>query len=205
MSSKKKFETLGGGYSAIGKVFERDAAISKRTEIPKEKLKEAQAEPVNEPVVEVVPVAPLIPRGVEGVKPRSTRIAPTSKGVPRKVRPVEPECTSEEKTLSAPKRSTRAGGRLPAVRVECLPDEFSDIEQLVFNLGRAAGYKVSNNIVGRALFRLALEAEDEIRKILEKRPPRPRPSNGDAEDLAKHEDEWQQVIAEAMRSLRVRR
>ena len=76
---------------------------------------------------------------------------------------------------------------------------------MVFGLGRAAGHKLSNNIIGRALVRIALEQEDEIRKAVEKSPPRARPANGNAEELALHEDEWQQAIREALRAIPNRR
>ena len=131
-----------------------------------------------------------------------TRVPASSKRAPKSRPPDELEAEVVEKPV---RRSTRAGGRLPAIRIECMPEEFADFEALVFNLGRAAGHKLSNNILGRALVRLALEAEEEIRKAVEKHPPRSRPANGDAEELARHEDEWQRAVAEAMRALKVRR
>ena len=182
--AKKKFE-MGGGYSPITRVFERDAEIAA-------------------PLIDTALPAAQEPAPVE--KEEVTEPQPP---LPEHALPDEPAraemLVAEEEPGAGRKRSTRAGGRLPAVRVECLPEEFADIDALVFNLGRVAGHKLSNNILGRALFRLALEAEEEIRKVVERRPPRPRPANGNAEELARHEDEWQQVIAEAMRGLRVRR
>lgn len=212
--SKKKFEQ-GGTYSAIGRAFQRDAEILRQKEqqqaaqfkdAPKAvEVKEPPKQEAGgpEPVQEVVPKAP--PTSEPRKVPRSrTAIPVSSKRSPRK-QPKEAVGELEEVPEPKARRSTRAGGRLPAVRVECLPEEFADVEQLVFNLGRAAGHKLSTNIVGRALLRLALEAEDEIRKAVERNPPRRRPANGDSEEMARHEDEWQQVIAEAMRTLRVKR
>ncbi len=211
-SGQKKFE--GGGYSAIGAVFARDAAIAP---------KPAAAQPVSAPVekttgVEPVPVerVSVTPEPVVELEPKpklqavlerpKTRIPASSKKAPKSR---SKDSVGEESELVLSSNQVRGAKlrrpRLKAIRVECLDDEFADVEQLVFNLGRVAGHKLSNNILGRALFRLALDAEAEIRKAVEKNPPRPRPANGDSADLARHEDEWQQVIAEAMRSLQVRR
>lgn len=193
--AKKKFE-MGGGYSPIARVFERDAEIA--APLP-DTVQLAAPEPAPVEMVEVLEPQPPLP--VVTLTPAARRIEHALPDEPARAEML----VAEEEPSTGGKRSTRAGGRLPAVRVECLPEEFADIDALVFNLGRVAGHKLSNNILGRALFRLALEAEEEIRKAVERRPPRPRPANGNAEELARHEDEWQQVIAEAMRGLRVRR
>jgi len=200
--SKKKFEQ-SGTYSAITRAFERDAEIARKREQQPTQQPEAKPQPKSEPVAQIIPQAPPVAETVESARPR-TPIPASSKRSPRK----EPrEKAQEREDAPQPKasRSTRAGGRLPAVRIECLPDEFAEVEQLVFNLGRTAGHKLSINIIGRALLRLALEAEDEIRRAVERNPPRRRPANGDSEEMARHEDEWQQVVAEAMRTLRVKR
>ena len=208
MAKGKKFEQ-DGGYSAIGRVFARDAAIDESPAASTRSSVEVveQAKPVSEqkpvtpkaePVVELRPE----PAPEDKATHTRTRVPASSKRAP-KSRPAMPP---EPKAVEKPnRRSTRAGGRLPAIRVECMPEEFAEFEALVFNLGRAAGHKLSNNILGRALVRLALEAEEEIRKAVEKHPPRSRPANGNAEELARHEDEWQRVVAEAMRALKVRR
>ncbi len=205
---KKKFEQ--GGYSAIGNVFKRDAAIAskepkvappaEKTEVPTQPVGEGvgsstQTPAAPEPVVELKPAA--APKPVEsGSTPKAE--APLAKASAAKRAP------KKEAAKSAP-RSTREGGRLPAIRIECIDDEFADFNAMVFGLGRAAGHKLSNNIIGRALVRIALEQEDEIRKAVEKSPPRARPANGNAEELALHEDEWQQAIREALRAIPNRR
>lgn len=194
----KKFEKAG--YSAINRVFQRDAAIS--SDKPEER---APVEPESTPIVDkpaAVEPPPVKPEPVVELKPAARPSKPRAKAAPkptatRRAKPAEKPEVGEEK----PRRSTRAGGRLPAIRVECEPDEFADYQAMVFNLGRAAGHKLSHNILGRALVRIALELEDEIRKAAEKHPPRPRPANGDSEELALHEDEWEQAVREAMRTL----
>ena len=200
---KKQFEKQG--YSAIGKVFQRDAAIAPSAPPVEPKVvvePEPRADPrppreeplaTTQPVVELKPVPAAVPiRAQPPIEGRSERAAAKS------VESLEPG------QVRLP-RSTRAGGRLPAIRVECEPDEFADFQAMVFNLGRAAGHKLSHNILGRALVRISLELEDEIRKAAEKNPPRARPANGNAEELARHEDEWEQAVREAMRLLSNRR
>lgn len=193
----KKFEQQG--YSAIGSVFKRDAAIS-TPEAPAKPESPAAPEPAVEPESsQAEPSAP--PETVVELKPAPAPRKPRRKAAPK----ARTEPAKAEVEESKPRRSTRAGGRLPAVRIECEPDEFADFRRMVFNLGDAAGHKLSHNIIGRALLRISLELEDEIRRAAEKTPPRSRPANGNAEELARHEDEWEQVVRNAMRTLPNRR
>ena len=212
----KKFEKAG--YSAISRVFQRDASIQDKEEEPKAppaapkrdkkpepaaepppaSVEEASAEDVHPEGPSVEDVVELRPKVKSKSKPARSAAPVPDAGDPEG--PV-PSGGGEEK----PRRSTRAGGRLPAIRVECEPDEFDDYQDMVHKLGRAAGHKLSQNILGRALVRIALELEADIRREAEKNPPRPRPANGNSEEMALHEDEWEQVVREAFRALPNRR
>ena len=202
MAKGKKFEQAG--YSAIGSVFKRDAAIASRkpkVEPPAEKV-EAPGQVVGEEV-EVATEPPVASEPVVEIKPATASEQPKAEASVAKASPARK--SPKTGARKAAPRSTREGGRLPAIRIECIDDEFADFNAMVFGLGRAAGHKLSNNIIGRALVRIALEQEDEIRKAVEKNPPRARPANGNAEELALHEDEWQQAIREALRAIPNRR
>lgn len=201
----KKFETQG--YSAIGNVFKRDAAIAAEPPIvAPQSTEEAAPDTATEETESVVTPQPRATEAVVELKPKAAPQAPP-KASPKTPSPAKATTSRAAKktTPGTQSRSTRDGGRLPAIRVECMADEFQDFQAMVFALGRAAGHKLSNNIVGRALVRIALEQEDEIRKVVANNPPRPRPANGNAEELARHEDEWQQAIREALRSIPNRR
>ena len=95
-------------------------------------------------------------------------------------------------------------GRKPELHIAYPEDEIADVEDFIRNLESASRTKLSQNILGRALFRLAMEAEEEIREAIKKNPPRRRPANNDLEGIALFEDEWQSVVREGLRRLKVR-
>jgi len=90
-------------------------------------------------------------------------------------------------------------GRKRARHLELEDDEFDQVDDFIRALKRPSGGKVSFNVLGRALLRIAMRAEDQLFDELRKNPPGRKPANDKPDELSLYEDDWERVLEMAIR------
>jgi len=87
-------------------------------------------------------------------------------------------------------------------RFQVTEDEDFELTAFIQRLQQKSRTKVGFSVVARALFSLAMHAEEQLLEELSKGRPMVRPANNDALSLAEFEAQWVQRLAAALRKAR---
>lgn len=159
-------------------------AAPKRTASPRPPQKAPAAAPVRE-TPEVVEL--------------ESRRAQPSKVAERPAKAPAPPAASSKPTKQPEKPPVASRPRLPAKRIEYERDDYDQVEDFLRALSRRSGSRLSFNILGRSLVRIAMRAESEIFAAIDRHGVEDRPSNNDAGALATYEDSWTELLDIALR------
>ena len=158
-------------------------ASARRETAPKPRRTKAPSQPPPRPAEQPADVVEL--RDGRQPAPPATR--------PSAPRPEASAGKGAEKPTKAPR------GRLPAKRIEYDREDYDRVEDFLRALSRRSGSRLSFNILGRSLVRIAMRAEAEIFSAIDRQGVGERPSNNDAGALANYEDEWTELLDVALR------
>lgn len=127
--------------------------------------------------------------------PRAKAQEPEVKVVPMRPRP-QARAAPDEESQEAPLLAQTVK------RFQVTEDEDFELTAFIQRLQQKSRTKVGFSVVARALFSLAMHAEEQILDELSKGRPMVRPANNDALSLAEFEAQWVQRLAAALRKAR---
>lgn len=179
--------------------------------MPKKRFDEGEYDPIAAEVARAAASRSAVGEGT--ASPPAASAAPTPQPTKRAALPPQPAANvrplrAEPRTEAPPREGNSAPpreaakGDLIVKRFQVSKDEDFELTAFVQRLQQRSRTKVSLSTIARALFNVAMHAEENIEDELAKGQPMRRPANDEPMELATFEDQWSQVLSAALRKTR---